>query len=344
MTRRPRRGSHLNTVQPLFDVVIIGAGPTGLSCAVECKKIGLHALTIEKGSLTNSIYHFPSNMIFFTTSDLLEIGEIPFSTTNPKPTREEGLNYYKRVVQHYQLDIHTHKKVVAVNKNNNVFTVQTRTQNGDSHEYRSRFVIVATGYFDHPNMLNIPGESLPKVSHYYSDPHPFYNKDILIVGGKNSACIAALELYRYGARVTMVHRRPEIKESVKYWILPDILNRIKEGAIKIHLDSIVTNITERSVIIENISSKETTELANDFVFALTGYHPDTALLKACEISVDSVSLVPEHKPDTLETNVEGLFVAGSISAGINTNKLFIENGRFHGKVIAEEIKKRNRQT
>lgn len=330
----------MNTVPPLFDVIIIGAGPTGLSCAVECKKIGLNALTIEKGALTNSIYHFPSNMIFFTSSDLLEIGEIPFSTTNPKPTREEGLNYYKRVVQHYHLNIHTQEKVLSVDKKEEAFIVQTKTQLGETYTYRSRFVIVATGYYDHPNMLNIPGEDLPKVSHYYTDPHPFFDKDVLVIGGKNSACIAALELYRYGARVTMVHRRAEIKENVKYWILPDIVNRIKEGAIKIHPNSVVTNISAKSVAIENIASKETTEVANDFVFALTGYHPDTALLKSCRISVDSVSLVPEHKPESLETNVEGLYVAGSISAGINTNKLFIENGRFHGKVIAEQIAKR----
>ncbi|MBL7960042.1 YpdA family putative bacillithiol disulfide reductase, partial [bacterium] len=273
----------MNTATPLFDVVIIGAGPTGLSCAVECKKIGLTALTIEKGSLTNSIYHFPSNMIFFTTSDLLEIGDIPFSTTNPKPTREEGLNYYKRVVQHHDLNIHTFEKVVSVEKNGNEFTIQTQNRHGEVSNYRSRFVIISTGYYDQPNVLNIPGEQLSKVSHYYTDPHPFFDKDVLIIGGKNSACIAALELFRYGARVTMVHRRAEIKESVKYWILPDLQNRVKDGAIAQHLNSTVTNITETTASIRNLITNDSFEIKNDFVFALTGYRPDAAFLTSCNI-------------------------------------------------------------
>ncbi|KAB2880936.1 YpdA family putative bacillithiol disulfide reductase [bacterium] len=330
----------MNTATPLFDVIIIGAGPTGLSCAVECKKTGLNALTIEKGSLTNSIYHFPSNMIFFTTSDLLEIGDIPFSTTNPKPTREEGLNYYKRVVQHHGLNIHTFEKVVSIEKNGNEFAIQTQNQHGEVSNYRSRFVIISTGYYDQPNALNIPGEQLSKVSHYYTDPHPFFDKDVLIIGGKNSACIAALELFRYGARVTMVHRRAEIKESVKYWILPDIQNRVKEGVIKLHLNSIVTGITKTAVSIRNLYTNDSLEIKNDFVFALTGYRPNAAFLKSCNIAVDPVTFVPQHHTETLETNVEGLYVAGSVSAGINTNKLFIENGRFHGKIIAEQIAKR----
>lgn len=330
----------MNTATPPFDVIIIGAGPTGLSCAVECKKVKLNAMVIEKGSLTNSIYHFPLNMIFFTSSDLLEIGDIPFSTTNPKPTREEGLNYYKRVVQHHDLNIHTFEEVKAVEKKENVFYVSTEPQSGQRVEYRSLFVIIATGYYDNPNYLNIQGEDLPKVSHYYTDPHPYFDKEVLVIGGKNSACIAALELYRYGAHVTLVHRRVEIKESVKYWILPDILNRIKEGAIKVHLHSVVTNISDKSVTIENISSKKTETVANDFVFALTGYHPDAEMLRSFNVIVDDVSLVPTHNFETLEANLSGLYVAGSISAGINTNKLFIENGRFHGKIIAEQIAKK----
>lgn len=318
-------------------MVIIGAGPTGLSCAVECRKAGLNALIVEKGSLTNSIYYFPSNMIFFTTSDLLEIGDIPFSTTNPKPTREEGLNYYKRVVQHYELKIQTYENVISVKKNEPIFMVQTQNRSRVAAEYRSRFVIFATGYYDNPNLLGIPGEELPKVSHYYTDAHPFFDKDVLIIGGKNSACIAALELFRYGARVTMVHRRAEIKESVKYWVLPDLLNRVKDGAIALHLNSVVTNISETAVTILNQSNGSSQNIGNDFVFALTGYHPDGAFLSACGISVNPNTLVPTHNTETLETNVKGLYVAGSISAGINTNKLFIENGRYHGKIIADDI-------
>lgn len=279
-------------------------------------------------------------MIFFTTSDLLEIGDIPFSTTNPKPTREEGLNYYKRVAQHHDLKIHTFEKVVSLTNQSDGFDVQTQNIHGELLNYRARFVIVATGYYDNPNMLNIPGESLPKVSHYYTDPHPFFDKDVLVIGGKNSACIAALELFRYGARVTMVHRRTEIKESVKYWVLPDILNRVKDGAIALHLNSVVTHITETTVAIRNTKSNALLEIKNDHVFALTGYHPDAAFLSSCGISVHPETLVPEHNPETLESNVKGLFVAGSISAGINTNKLFIENGRYHGKIIADQIVKR----
>lgn len=330
----------MNTVPPLSDVIIIGAGPTGISCAVECQKAGLHTITIEKGSLTNSIYHFPANMIFFTTSDLLEIGDIPFSTTNPKPTREEGLNYYKRVVQHHNLNIRTFEKVNSVKKTENGFEVKTESENGQTFEYHTQHVILATGYYDNPNRLRIPGEDLPKVSHYYNDPHPYFDKDVVVIGGKNSACIAALELYRYGARVTMVHRRAELKESVKYWILPDILNRIKEGSIKLHLNHIVTQITDASVTIENITTKETAVIKNDFVFALTGYHPNADMLQSFGVHVDPATLVPAHDPATLETNVPGLYIAGSVSAGVNTNKLFIENGRFHGKIIAESIKKK----
>lgn len=276
-------------------------------------------------------------MIFFTTSDLLEIGDIPFSTTNPKPTREEGLNYYKRVVQHHALDIRTFEKVVSVKKKGDLFEVNTESQNGQILEYLTKHIILATGYYDNPNQLRIPGEDLPKVSHYYNDPHPHFDKDVVVIGGKNSACIAALELYRYGARVTMVHRRAELKESVKYWILPDILNRIKEGAIKLYLNHIVTQITDASVTIENITTQETSLIKNDFVFALTGYHPNADMLQSFGVYVEPATLVPSHDPATLETNVSGLYIAGSVSAGINTNKLFIENGRFHGKIIAEEI-------
>ncbi|NUM81734.1 NAD(P)-binding domain-containing protein, partial [bacterium] len=208
---------------------------------------------------------------------------------------------------------------------------------GKKSEYRSRFVIVATGYYDNPNRLHVPGEELPKVSHYYTDPHPFFGKNVLIVGGKNSACIAGLELHRYGARVTVVHRRPEIKQSVKYWILPDFLNRVNEGAIALHLNSVVQSILPESVKIRDTQTNATIDIPNDFVFALTGYRPDETFLRACGIDVDDETLVPQHHPETLETNVPGLYVAGSISAGKETNKLFIENGRFHGGVIVKSI-------
>lgn len=320
-----------------LDVVVVGAGPTGLSCAIECTRRELRTVVIEKGCLTNSIYHFPANMIFFTTADLLEIGDVPFSTGQPKPTREEGLNYYKRVVQYYRLHVRTYERVTAIRREKAGFTVTTSDAHGRPLRYGARFAILATGYYDHPNRLGIPGEDLPKVSHYYTDPHPYFDKDVLIIGGKNSACIAALELHRYGARVTVVHRRAEIRESVKYWVLPDFLHRVRDQVIALLLESTVTEISETTVTVHHTPSGERKILPNDFVFALTGYHPDTQFLESCGVRVDPATLVPEHDPDTLETNVPGLFVAGSISAGKNTNRLFIENGRFHGRVIAERM-------
>jgi len=324
-----------------YDVIIIGAGPTGLACAIECKKNKLNALVIEKGSLVNSIYHFPANMLFFTTSDLLEIGDLPFTSPNLKPTREEGLIYYKRVAQHFDLKIHTQEEVLSVRREASVFKVTSRDRLGNSSDLQCRYVILATGYYDNPNLMNIPGENLSKVSHYYTDPHPFFDKDVLIVGGKNSACIAALELFRYGARVTMVHRQPEIKQSVKYWILPDFLNRVEEKVITLHLNSVVEEITQEAVRIRDVKSGAISSVQNDFVFAMTGYHPNADFMRSCGIDVDHNSLVPRHNPQTLETNVENFYVAGSMSAGNQTNKLFIENGRFHGKVIVENILKKN---
>ncbi len=315
-----------------FDVIVVGAGPTGLSCAIECTRHNLTVVVIEKGCLANSIYHFPSNMTFFTTSDLLEIGDIPFTSANAKPTREEGLNYYKRVVQSCGLAVRTNERVMAIRRDSKGFTLSTRTTN-NHREYASRFVILATGYYDNPNRLGIPGEDLPKVSHYYTDPHPYFDKNVLIIGGKNSACIAALELHRYGARVTVVHRRTEIRESVKYWILPDFQNRVKEGRISLHLQAVVEEITPNDVTIRRLSTGEDIRIANDFVLALTGYRPDSEFLSQSGVRIDPVSLIPEHDPASFETNVPGLYVAGSVSAGIQTNKLFIENGRFHGRSI-----------
>ncbi len=323
-----------------YDVLIIGAGPTGISCAIECKKNNLNTIVIEKGCLVNSIYHFPSNMIFFTTPDLLEIGELPLSTANPKPTREEGLNYYKRTVQHYQLNIRTYERVMSLKKDPDAFTVETQNAQDVKCTYRARFIILATGYYDNPNPLNIPGEDLPKVSHYYTDAHPYYGQDVLVIGGKNSACIAALELHRYGARVTVVHRQPEIKKSVKYWILPDFLNRVNEKSIALHLNSVVKEITEKTATIKNTATRKIQTVKNDFVFALTGYRPDVAMILNCGVDVHPETLAPKYDKKTFETNVPGLYVAGSVAAGLKNNEIFIENGRFHGGSILKDILKK----
>jgi len=321
----------------IHDVVIIGAGPTGLSCAIQCQKRDMDVLLLEKGSLVNSIYHFPTNMVFFTTSDLLEIGEIPFASTNLKPNLLEGVMYYKRVAQHYKLNIKTGQRVTSVSKEHESFMTEANDHLGNEMRYRSKFVIVATGYFDSPNMLNIPGEDLPKVTHYYTDPHPYFQKNVLVIGGKNSAAIAALELSRYGANVTMVHRGPEVKKSVKYWILPDFLNRVKEELFELHLNTVAAEITETTVRLRNNSKKESFEIPNDYVLILTGYRPDVHFLEACKIKYDTGTLKPEINEETFETNVINLYVAGSIVAGLMNNEIFIENGRFHGKTIAADI-------
>ena len=323
-----------------FDVVIVGAGPTGLACAIACKEAGLNSMVLDKGCITNSIYHFPANMVFFTSSDLLEVGGLPFTSPNAKPTREEGLQYYKRAVQHFGLSVHTSEKVLSILKKDEGFEIAVLKDGRDERTYRSEFVILATGYYDNPNMLNVEGEDLPKVSHYYSDPHPFFDKEVMVVGGKNSACIAALELFRYGSRVTVVHRGDEIKQSVKYWILPDFLNRVKEGSIKLYVETVVERIGDQMVFLKNLKNQRVQSVANDHVFALTGYHPDVDFLSKTGISVDPKTMVPHCNEQTLETNVPGLYVAGSISAGRNTNKLFIENGRFHGKTIVSDVVKK----
>lgn len=319
------------------DVAIVGAGPTGLSCAIECVRQGLSHVILEKGCLCNSIYHFPTRMVFFTTADLLEIGDMPFTCASPKPTREEGLTYYKRVAQYYQLNIHTDESVLSIQPAARRFILKSRKTNGAIHECSSGAVILATGYFDNPNRLGIPGEDLPKTSHYYSDPHPYFDKDVLIIGGRNSACIAALELHRYGARVTVVHRRSEVRESVKYWILPDFLNRVKEGGIALHVESVVDEIREDSVSVRHLVSGRQMTIRNDAVLALTGYHPDVDFLRQAGVKIDPDTMMPEHDPGTFQTNVPGIYVAGSVSAGRQTNKLFIENGRFHGRSIVRHI-------
>ena len=320
----------------IVDLLVIGAGPTGMACAIEAQRAGFTAVLVDKGCLCNSLFHYPSNMTFFTTPELLEIGDIPFSSPNQKPNRNEALEYYRKVAEHYRLDVRQYETVERVTGSDGEFTIHTADRFQRPRAYRARKLVIATGYYDLPNYLNIPGEGLNKVFHYYDDPHPYYGLDVLVIGGKNSAAIAALDLWRHGARVTLVHRGEEMHRHVKYWILPDINNRIKNGEIAAYFSSTVTSITEDEVTLSTESGDVT--LANHFVFALTGYRPDFEFLEALGVSLDEANdRCPACDPATLESNVPGIYLAGVIVAGERTNEVFIENGRFHGKQIAESL-------
>jgi thioredoxin reductase (NADPH) len=320
------------------DVLVIGAGPTGLACAIEAQKIGAKVTVVDKGCIVNSIYHYPPNMLFFTTPELLEIGGIPFTTANQKPTREEALEYYRNVAQFYKLSLRQYERVISVHGENNNFRVMTIDQHEAAHEYKARKIIVSTGYYDLPNYIGVPGENLSKVFHYYHEPYPFFDTDVVVIGAKNSAAIASLALWRHGARVTLIHRGPALHQNIKYWILPDIENRIKNGEIQAHFNSFVEEITPDTVIVNTPHGKQ--ELKNDFVFALTGYHPDYDFLRGIGIELAGDQKRPVCDPETLESNVPGVYVAGVIVAGSRTSEIFIENGRFHGQHIAVDLKKK----
>ena len=315
----------------MLDVVIIGAGPAGLSAAIEAHKVGLSYIIIEKGAIVQSVQKFPTAMSFFSTPELLEIGGIPFSSESMRPTRAEGLEYYRRVAEYFELNLNLFERVVSAKKAADHFEIRT-----DRSSYETRNLIVATGYFDNPNLLNVPGEGLSKVSHYYTEPFSYFRQRVAVVGGKNSAAIAALELYRHGASVTLIHRREKMSDGVKYWILPDVENRIKEGSITAHFSTEVAEIGTDMITAKSREGK-TLLIPNDFVFVLIGYHPDVDFLKSIGVQTDPESMAPLHDPATMETNVPGLYIAGSIAAGRNNNKIFIENGRMHGKAIMPSI-------
>jgi thioredoxin reductase (NADPH) len=317
------------------DVVIVGAGPTGLACGIELKRRGIGAILLDKGCVVNSIYNYPTNMVFFTTPELLEIGDIPMTSLNEKPVRGEALKYYRRVANHYDLDIRQYERVERIAGTDGAFVAYSTDAHGCTHQYAAKKAILAMGYYDVPNLLNVPGEDLPKVIHYYKEAHPYYDQDVLVIGAKNSAVIAALELWWTGARVTMVHRGGEIHQNVKYWLKPNIENRIKNGEIPMHYHSRVTEILEKSVRIETPAGR--LEIRNDFVFAMTGYRPDVEFLEAHGIVFDPESRRPRTNPETLESDRQGIYLAGVIVAGMHTHEIFIENGRFHGKQIAEAI-------
>jgi thioredoxin reductase (NADPH) len=321
-----------------FDVLVIGAGPTGMACAIEAQRAGFRSVLVEKGCLVNSLYHYPPQMLFFTTPELLEIGDIPFPSAHPKPTREEALEYYRKVAAHYQLDVRQYERVLKVEGGDGDFRVLTRDRTGAEHTHWTRKIVVSTGYYDLPNMLGVPGEDLPKVLHYYGEPHPYFDLDVVVVGGKNSAAIASLELWRRGARVTLVHRGPGMHQNVKYWIRPDIDNRIKAGEIKAYFNSTLREIGPEHVVIA--APDGDVRLKNDFVFALVGYHPDYNFMRAMGIDLAPPDWRPVCDPESLETNVPGIYVAGVIVAGSRTNEIFIENGRFHGRQIARHLQQR----
>ena len=328
----------------ICDVIVVGGGPAGLSAAIAAKRVGLDYRVFEKGVLVNSIFNFPQNMVFFTTPELLELGGLPFVTPYEKPTRVEALRYYRRVVEAYDLDIAFGEEVLAIEREDagaspgGIFAVETRSDHGVRRIWHGRTVVLAIGCYDQPNMIRVPGEDLPHVSHYYASSHPYFRRSVVVVGGRNSAAVAALDLYRAGAQVTLVHRQAELSPAIKYWLKPDLLNRIKEGSIAARLSARVVEIRPTTVVIDRDGRTE--ELAADAVFLLTGYLADAGLLSRAGIHIRPGTCVPEHDEATFETNVPGLFLAGTVVAGMENGKIFIENGRFHGEVVVRELQRK----
>lgn len=317
-----------------YDIIIIGAGPIGLACAIEAIKSDLKYVIIEKGCLVNSLYNYPMNMTFFSTSERLEIGGIPFVSISPKPTRNEALEYYRRVAESWNITPRYYERVESVTGGEGDFIVTS-----SKGTYRTRYVIAAMGFYDIPNLLNIPGEDLPKVKHYYHDPHPYVAQKVAVIGGGNSAVDAALETYRKGARVTMIIKKSDLDSGVKYWIRPDIENRIKNGEITAYFHASVIEVTPESIVISTPEGTVTVE--NDFVLAMTGYHADFSFLSKIGVTVqEAYDYQPYHDPDTFETNHPGIFLAGVVCCGLDTRKWYIENSRYHAENVIREITKR----
>jgi thioredoxin reductase (NADPH) len=318
-----------------YDLISIGAGPTGLATAIEARRAGMRPLVLDKGCLCNSLYYYPTNMVFFTTPERMEIGDLPMVTSGGKATRQEALKYYRRAAEHYGLELRLYEKVIAVEGENENFSVVTETRSGARNRYQARKIVVATGYYDQPNLLGIPGEDLPHVSHYFSDPHPYWGRDVVVIGAKNSAAEAALELFRGGARVTLVHRHAELGASLKYWVRPDIENRIHAGEIQALFHTRVTAIEPGQLRVQTNGSERV--IPADQVFAMTGYHPDFDFLLQLGIELAPEARRPRTNPETLETNVPGIYLAGVLIGGERTGEIFIENGRFHGKKIVAAL-------
>ena len=316
------------------EAIVIGGGPCGMAASISLKEIGKNPLIIEKGNIVNSIYHYPTHQTFFSTSEKLEIGDVAFITENRKPVRLQALTYYREVAKRKNLRIHTYECVEVVEKQENgLFRIKT-----NKNEYETPYCIIATGYYDQPNMMNIPGEDLDKVYHYFKEGHPFYDMDVVVIGGKNSSVDAALELVKAGARVTVIYRGNAYSKSIKPWILPEFESYVRNGIIKMEFNAVVKEIKEQSVIYEK--DVELFEIDNEVVFAMTGYHPDYTLLTHAGVEIHCETGRPTIHAETMETNVPNLFVAGVIVAGNNANEIFIENGRFHGGQIAKAIKEK----
>jgi bacillithiol disulfide reductase len=342
-SRIPDPGMAIYALMQIRDVIIVGAGPAGLAAGIAAKRSGLDFSIVEKGVLVNSIFKFPVNMVFFTTPELLEIGGLPLVSPFEKPTRQEALKYYRRVVDTFELPIEFEEQVFAIEREQGpdrteIFAVETRSGKGVRRIRHGRNVVLAIGYFDHPNFIGVPGEDLPHVFHYYNEPHGYYRRRVVIVGGGNSAAETALELFRSGAHVTMVHRHPQLKPSIKYWVRPDIENRIKEGSVTGLFNTRVTEIHPTTVTVERDGHTE--EIPADAVFLLTGYHPDCDLYRRAGIRMQKDTMTPELNPATFESNVPGVFLAGGAICGRDTSNIFIENGRFHGEKIVEVIAQR----
>ncbi|WP_041058055.1 YpdA family putative bacillithiol disulfide reductase [Jeotgalibacillus campisalis] len=316
------------------DVIVVGGGPCGLATSIALQKRGIDALVIEKGNIVNTIFHYPTHQTFFSSSEKLAIGEVPFIIEDHKPKRNQALVYYREVVKQMSLSINRFEEVRSIKKTNGIFSVTTSKQS-----YTANHIVIATGYYDHPNELKIPGAKLPKVHHYFKEAHPFFDTDVAIIGGKNSAVDAAIELEKAGARVSVFYRGSNYSPSIKPWILPQFEGLVKTQSIKMHFDAAVTNITPKAVDYSINSEMHT--IKNDFVFAMIGYHPDHAFLKKIGVRIDEYSGRPIYHPETMETNIEGIYIAGVIAAGNNANEIFIENGRFHGEQIANAIEEKN---
>jgi thioredoxin reductase (NADPH) len=314
----------------IYDLIIIGAGPIGIACALEAKKKQLTYLVIEKGPIVNSLYHYPTNMNFFSTSEKLELQEIPFISKEAKPSKQEALEYYRRIATSNGLNIHLFEEVIEVKKASEQFILTTSKK-----QYCSKNIVIATGFYDLPNLLNVPGEALDKVTHYYDDPHLYAFQNVAIVGASNSAVDAALEIYRKGGKVTMIVRGKDLGDRVKYWVKPDVENRIKEGSITAYFTSEITHITNEHILIK--TPKEEIKLNNDFVVALTGYRPNFRFLESMGIDLQGERKIPAYNDETMETNIKGVYLAGVICGGLDTHKWFIENSRVHAQMIINNL-------